>query len=102
MNGCDVARVSDHPRERANGASPRQRSRQSSPGGRRFRLAAFNITAAGMHAMRARKIRFALVWFAFGTALALAASAQDKPAVAATSYLLKADRVFDARSEQTH
>jgi len=34
--------------------------------------------------------------------LALAASAADKPAAPATSYLLKADRVFDARSEQTH
>jgi imidazolonepropionase-like amidohydrolase len=33
--------------------------------------------------------------------LALAASAADKPAPT-TSYLLKADRVFDARSEQTH
>ncbi|HUN26448.1 MAG TPA: amidohydrolase family protein [Steroidobacteraceae bacterium] len=34
--------------------------------------------------------------------LALAATAADNPAAPATSYLLKADRVFDARSEQTH
>ncbi|HEX6613214.1 MAG TPA: amidohydrolase family protein, partial [Rhodanobacteraceae bacterium] len=34
--------------------------------------------------------------------VALAASAADKPAGPATSYLLKADRVFDARSEATH
>jgi len=34
--------------------------------------------------------------------LACAAGAADEPAAPATSYLLKADRVFDARSEQTH
>ena len=34
--------------------------------------------------------------------LALAASAADEPAAPATSYLLKADRVFDARGERTH
>src|SRR5579872_3601912 len=33
---------------------------------------------------------------------ALASSATDKPPVPTTSYLLKADRVFDAASEQTH
>src|SRR5512146_2211996 len=32
----------------------------------------------------------------------LAASAAGKPAAPTTSYLLKADRVFDARSEQAH
>lgn len=36
------------------------------------------------------------------SSLALAASASDKPAAAASSYLLKADRVFDARSERAH
>jgi imidazolonepropionase-like amidohydrolase len=34
--------------------------------------------------------------------LAFAASAADPPAAPTTSYLLKADRVFDARSEHTH
>jgi imidazolonepropionase-like amidohydrolase len=34
--------------------------------------------------------------------LALAAGAADKSTAATTSYLLKAERVFDARSEQTH
>jgi imidazolonepropionase-like amidohydrolase len=34
--------------------------------------------------------------------LALGASAAEKPSAPTTSYLLKADRVFDARSEQTH
>lgn len=34
--------------------------------------------------------------------LALTASAADGPAAPTTSYLLKADRVFDARSERTH
>ncbi|HEX3984542.1 MAG TPA: amidohydrolase family protein [Acidisoma sp.] len=34
--------------------------------------------------------------------LALTASAAGEPAAPATSYLLKADRVFDARSERTH
>jgi len=34
--------------------------------------------------------------------LAVAANAADKPAPPATSYVLKADRVFDARSEQAH
>lgn len=34
--------------------------------------------------------------------LALTAGAAEKPAAPTTSYLLKADRVFDARSEQTH
>lgn len=34
--------------------------------------------------------------------LAFAANAADQPAPPTTSYLLKADRVFDARSEQTH
>jgi imidazolonepropionase-like amidohydrolase len=34
--------------------------------------------------------------------LAFAASAADQPAAPTTSYLLKADRVFDARSEKTH
>jgi len=34
--------------------------------------------------------------------LACAAGAADAPAAPTTSYLLKADRVFDARSEQTH
>ena len=33
---------------------------------------------------------------------ALAAAAADQPAAPTTSYLLKADRVFDARSERTH
>ena len=33
---------------------------------------------------------------------ALAAGAAEQPAAPATTYLLKADRVFDARSEQTH
>ena len=34
--------------------------------------------------------------------LTLTAGAADKPAAPTTSYLLKADRVFDARSERTH
>jgi len=34
--------------------------------------------------------------------LTLSAGAAEKPAAPTTSYLLKADRVFDARSEQTH
>jgi imidazolonepropionase-like amidohydrolase len=34
--------------------------------------------------------------------IALAASAQHKPIAPATHYLLRADRVFDARSEQAH
>ncbi|HEY1889123.1 MAG TPA: amidohydrolase family protein [Steroidobacteraceae bacterium] len=34
--------------------------------------------------------------------VAFAACAADEPAAPTTSYLLKADRVFDARSEQTH
>ncbi|HWG10632.1 MAG TPA: amidohydrolase family protein, partial [Rhodanobacteraceae bacterium] len=34
--------------------------------------------------------------------VAIAAAAQDKPAIPATTYLLKADHVFDARSEATH
>src|SRR5581483_5056861 len=34
--------------------------------------------------------------------LALTTGAADKPAAPTTSYLLKADRIFDARSEQTH
>ena len=32
----------------------------------------------------------------------IAAVAADQPAAPATTYLLKADRVFDARSEATH
>ncbi|HEY6517087.1 MAG TPA: amidohydrolase family protein [Steroidobacteraceae bacterium] len=34
--------------------------------------------------------------------IAFSACAADEPAAPTTSYLLKADRVFDARSEQTH
>ena len=34
--------------------------------------------------------------------LALSAGAADRPAASTASYLLKADRVFDARSESTH
>ena len=48
--------------------------------------------------MPLRKLLLALC----ASLLATAAGAADEPAPPATSYLLKADRVFDARSEQTH
>src|SRR5690348_13300623 len=49
-------------------------------------------------AMSLRKLLIALC----GSLLAFAAGAADKPAPPTTTYLLKADRVFDARSEATH
>ncbi|HEX7128749.1 MAG TPA: amidohydrolase family protein, partial [Rhodanobacteraceae bacterium] len=48
--------------------------------------------------MSLRKLLIALC----GSLLAFAAGAADKPAPPTTTYLLKADRVFDARSEATH
>jgi imidazolonepropionase-like amidohydrolase len=49
-------------------------------------------------AMSLRKLLLALG----ASLLTLSAGAQDRPVAATTTYLLKADRVFDARSEQTH
>jgi imidazolonepropionase-like amidohydrolase len=43
-----------------------------------------------------------LLLAACGALAAVAANAADAPSAPATSYLLKADRVFDARSERTH
>jgi imidazolonepropionase-like amidohydrolase len=48
--------------------------------------------------MSLRKLLLALC----ASSLAHAAGAADKPVEPTTSYLLKADRVFDARSERTH
>jgi imidazolonepropionase-like amidohydrolase len=48
--------------------------------------------------MSLRKLLFAVC----ASLIAVAAGAADEPAAPTTSYLLKADRVFDARSERTH
>src|SRR6185437_14318387 len=119
-----LARVSDHPRGRANGGSllqvedavlaicvdlGRSRSieetrvptRQAAGEGCLRSLSVSSklaLTKGPGIAMPLRKLLIA----SCALLLALTASAQDKPAVPTTTYLLKADRVFDARSEATH